>query len=326
MRRVRGVAALALAATLLAGCVSSVDVDPTGSTTPTSTDSPATPSTSTTGSSSASTSTTSSPSLHETDLPGRLRVAISFDQPGVGLHEGDEYTGLDADVARYIARYLGISRITFVEAQTDQRETLLVTGQVDLVLASYSMTPQRAEDVTFAGPYLRTGQDLLVRTGSKIRRPSQLAGSTVCSVQGSQSTTELVDNYPGLHLTMRPRLSDCVDLLTDDKVDAVTSDAAILQAYARESRSPDKLRLAGRQFTREDWGVAMRREDTALCEDVSDALEDMVETGAWRRSVRDNLGTKAQLGTRTSTPPKLAACPEPRAPKSTDTESSSTSS
>lgn len=323
MRRAQVLATAAIAATLLSGCVRSVEVDPTGSSTPTSTK------TSTSSSSPEtipSSSTTSSPSLHETDVPGTLRVAISFDQPGVGLREGDTYTGLDADVARYIARYLGVSRITFVEALTDQRETLLATGQVDLVLAAYSMTPERAEDVTFAGPYLTTGQDLLVRSTSTIRKPAQLSGSTVCSVQGSRSTTELVANYPGLHLTMRPRISECVDLLEQRKVDAVTSDAAILRGFARTSASPDKWRTGGRPFTTERWGVAMRREDTALCEDVHDALADMVETGEWQRSVRDNLGTRKQIGKRTTTPPKLAPCPAPRTSSTSGTDGASPSS
>ena len=69
----------------------------------------------------------------------------------------------------------------------------------------------------------------------------------------------------------------------------MTSDAAVLLPFVRGSGA-DRLRLVGRPFTRERWGVAMRREDTALCEYVSDALADMVETGAWKRAVTDNLG------------------------------------
>lgn len=302
MRRARVVTAAAIGAALLGACVRPVDVEPSGPTTPAvSTQAPA---------STSSPSGTSSPSLHETDLPGTLRVAISFDQPGVGLREGDTYSGLDVDVARYIARHLGIDRISFVEGKTDQRETLLATGQADLVLASYSMTPEREDKVTFAGPYLTTGQDLLVSARSTIRSPGQLRGFTVCSVQGSTSTNELVDDHPGLHLTVQPRVSDCVDLLEQGKVKAVTSDAAILAGFAKASRAPDKLRLSGHSFARERWGVAMRPADTALCEDVSAALEDMVDSGAWKKAVRTNLATST-LPSSTLRPPKLQDCPDP---------------
>lgn len=305
MRRVRVVAAATLGAALLTSCVRPVDVEPTDAGTATSTQSAATETVPTKSSSS------SQPSLHETDLPSTLRVAITFDQPGVGLRAGDTYTGLDVDVARYIARHLGISRISFVEAVTNQRETLLATGQADVVLASYTMTPDRADKVAFAGPYLTTGQDLLVSTRSKIRSPNQLRGFTVCSVEGSTSTTELVNDYPGLHLTVQPRVSDCVDLLKEGKVKAVTSDTAILRGFARASTKPDDLRLSGKPFAQQQWGVAMRRDNPALCEDVRAALKEMVDSGEWKRAVRDNLGTRTTLGTQTTTPPTLKACPSP---------------
>ena len=314
MRRTAVLASAAITAALVTGCVRPVDVEPTGTTSasPGSTSTPA-----------PTTSQTSA--LHQTDAPSSLRVAITFDQPGVGLREGDTYSGLDVDVARYVARYIGVTRISFVEAVTEQRETLLATGQADLVLAAYSITPDRSDDVTFAGPYLSTGQGLLVRARSRIRTPEQLPGFTVCSVQGSTSTEELVDNHPGLHLTVKPRLSDCVDLLKESKVNAVTADAAVLSGYARESSAPDVLRTSSTTFTTERWGVAMRRDDTDLCEDVNDALADMVETGAWKRAVRSNLGTSSTLPRRTLTPPKLQACPEPR-PSTTSSDGSTPTS
>ena len=71
--------------------------------------------------------------------------------------------------------------------------------------------------------------------------------------------------------------------------------------------------------------MAMRRDDTDLCEDVNDALADMVETGAWKRAVRSNLGTSSTLPRRTLTPPKLQACPEPR-PSTTSSDGSTPTS
>ena len=137
MHPVRALAAAAVGAALLAGCTRTVDVAPSSTAEPavTSTVAPS-------GTASASSRT----SPHRTDLPRTLRVAVSFDQPGIGLRQGNSYTGLDVAVAEHIARYLGIPRISFVEAVTDQRRTLLATGQVDLVLAAYSMTPERADD------------------------------------------------------------------------------------------------------------------------------------------------------------------------------------
>ena len=94
-----------------------------------------------------------------------LKIGIKFDQPGLGLKKGSDYTGFDVDVAKYVAKELGTdaANITWVQAPSAQRETLISNGQVDLVVATYSITDARKEKVSFAGPYFIAGQDLLVR-------------------------------------------------------------------------------------------------------------------------------------------------------------------
>ncbi|MGO1583231.1 MAG: transporter substrate-binding domain-containing protein, partial [Actinomycetaceae bacterium] len=96
---------------------------------------------------------------------GSLTVGIKFDQPGIGLQDGSEYSGLDVDVAHYVAEALGYSedQVEFVQSVSSQREDMIENGQVDLIVASYSITDERMERVAFAGPYFVAGQDLLVR-------------------------------------------------------------------------------------------------------------------------------------------------------------------
>src|SRR5690606_9942867 len=96
----------------------------------------------------------------------KLTIGIKIDQPGLGLRKPDgTYAGFDVDVARYIAKELGVpeSGITFKEAQSANREPFIQQGQVDMVIATYSITDERKEKVSFAGPYLVTGQDILIR-------------------------------------------------------------------------------------------------------------------------------------------------------------------
>ena len=84
----------------------------------------------------------------------KLKIGIKYDQPGLGLKEGNEYTGFDVKVAEYVAEKLGTSEddIEWVQAPSAQRETLLETGQVDMIVATYSITDSRKEKVSFAGP------------------------------------------------------------------------------------------------------------------------------------------------------------------------------
>ena len=105
-----------------------------------------------------------------------LKIGIKFDQPGLGLKQGSEFTGLDVDVAKYVAKELGTAEgdIQFVQAPSAQRETLIETGQVDMVVATYSITDARKEKVSFAGPYFIAGLPEAVRGQAQGRRSTLL--------------------------------------------------------------------------------------------------------------------------------------------------------
>ncbi|MCT6901325.1 MAG: transporter substrate-binding domain-containing protein, partial [Bifidobacterium sp.] len=92
---------------------------------------------------------------------GKIRVGIKFDQPGLGFKKAGTYVGFDVDVATYIAGKLGYSAddIVWKEAPSKQREAMLQNGDVDMILASYSITDERKRAVSFAGPYIVAGQD-----------------------------------------------------------------------------------------------------------------------------------------------------------------------
>src|SRR5699024_1991144 len=65
---------------------------------------------------------------------GTINIGIKYDQPGLGLKDGDEYKGFDVDVARYVAEELGYSDINFIETPSKQRENMLMGGQVKLIV------------------------------------------------------------------------------------------------------------------------------------------------------------------------------------------------
>ena len=119
---------------------------------------------------------------------GSLRIGISFDQPGLGLKDGDSYTGFDVDTATYVAKSLGVpaENITWIEADPGNRESLLTSGAVDLVFSTYSITDERKQTVDFAGPYFEAHQDLLVRRNEEeitgpVPGPSSTPASSLMS-------------------------------------------------------------------------------------------------------------------------------------------------
>ena len=221
-----------------------------------------------------------------------LRIGIKFDQPGLGLREGSDYTGFDVEVAKYIAGQLGVdeANIEWVEAPSAQRETLLETDQVDLIFATYSITDERKERVSFAGPYFIAGQGLLVRADeTEITGPETLEGKVLCSVTGSTPAQRIADEYPGVQLQEFGTYSECLPVLLSGQIDAITTDDVILAGFAAQEQYAGQLKLAGEPFSEERYGVGTQK-GSELCEQVNAAIETMIEEGAWEQAVEDTLG------------------------------------
>lgn len=242
---------------------------------------------------------------------GAFKIGIKFDQPGLGLKEGSKYTGLDVDVATYVAKELGhqASDIQWVQAPSAQRETLLSTGQVNMVVATYSITDARKEKVSFAGPYFIAGQDLLVRADeSAITGPETLTGKKLCSVTGSTPAQKIKDKYPGVQLQEFGTYSECVAALVSKGVDAVTTDNTILAGFASQAQYKGKLKVVGKPFSEERYGIGLKKGDKATCEKVNTAIAKMISSGDWQKAVDANLGPAGFKVDSATNPPKQDPC------------------
>lgn len=222
-----------------------------------------------------------------------LTIGIKYDQPGLGLQEGSEFTGFDVDVAKYVAEKLGYAEedIEFVESVSAQRETLLENGSVDMIFATYSITDERKERVAFAGPYFVAGQDLLVAAdNTDITGPDTLDGKVLCSVEGSTSAERIRDEHSeGVELYPAQTYSECVELLAAGNVDAVTTDDVILAGYAAQEEYSGQFKVVGNPFSEERYGVGLPK-DNDVCEDVNNAITEMVEDGTWEELIAKNVG------------------------------------
>ena len=239
-----------------------------------------------------------------------LKIGIKFDQPGLGLKKGSDYTGMDIDVAKYVAKELGTSedKITWVQAPSAQREDLISTGQVKFIVATYSITDARKEKVSFAGPYFVAGQDLLVRADdTSITGPDSLNGKKLCSVKGSTSAQKVKDKYPGVQLQEFGTYSECLPALATGGVDALTTDDAILAGFAAQPENKGKFKLVGKPFSTENYGIGLKKGDTALCQKITDAIKKMQSDGSLQKAIDANLGP-ANYKPGAGNPPTPAAC------------------
>jgi His/Glu/Gln/Arg/opine family amino acid ABC transporter permease subunit len=234
-----------------------------------------------------------------------ITIGTKFDQPGLAVKKPDgSMSGFDVDVATYVAGKLGFDpdQIDWKEAPSGQRETLIQNGQVDYIVATYSITDQRKQKVYFAGPYLQTGQSLLVRADeTEITGPESLANAKkLCSVSGSTPAQRIKDKYPGVQLQQYDTYSACVEALRNGAIDAVSTDEVILAGFA--AQYPGTFKIIGEPFSTEYYGIGLRLGDRELLDKINAAIVAMQQDGSWKAAFDRNLGP---AGISAPTPPPL---------------------
>lgn len=236
---------------------------------------------------------------------GKITIGVKFDQPGLGFKSAtsDTPTGFDVEVAKILASDLGIDSkdIKWEETISDNREPFLQQGKVDLVLASYSITPDRRKVVGQAGPYMLTGQQLLVPADSKVKDISDLKKKEVCSVTGSTSIDAI--NAKGAKGVGFESYSECVQKVLDGTVSAMSTDGTILAGFAAQHQG--QLKVVGEPFSEERIGVGYSKKAAGMCDFINKSLTAAFADGTWAKAFEKTLGPS---GVDTPTPPKLDPC------------------
>lgn len=233
---------------------------------------------------------------------GKITIGTKFDQPLFGL-KGPDGTpvGFDVEMGKLIAAKLGIKpeKIEWVETVSANREPFIQNGQVDLVVATYTINDARKQVVDFAGPYYEAGQDLLVLAGNKdkITGPEDLAGKAVCTVSGSTSEKNIAAYTTNVLAT--DTYSNCLGPLRSGEVAAVTTDNVILAGLADQNK--DEFEVIDKPFTKEPYGIGLKKDDTEFRAFINDTLEESFDDGAWAAAWKATAGKVLD----TPTPPAV---------------------
>jgi glutamate transport system substrate-binding protein len=236
---------------------------------------------------------------------GTVTVGTKFDQPLFGLKnlEGKP-EGFDVEIAKLIAGELGIAadKVNFIEAVSANREPFIQQDKVDFVVATYTINDKRKQVVDFAGPYYEAGQDIMVAKGNPeaIKGPEDLAGKKVCSVTGSTPAENIRTNYPDADLTEFDVYSKCAEALKNKQVQAVTTDNVILLGLI--SQDPDAFELVGKPFTKEPYGIGLKKGDTEFRNFINDTLDKIEQDGRWLAAWDATAG---KVATEKPTPPAI---------------------
>ena len=240
---------------------------------------------------------------------GKLTFGVKADQPGLGLQTGSTYSGFDIEISKIIAKGLGVpdTGITWKTTVSANREAYIQQGQVDVVVATYTINDERKQKVNFAGPYFIAGQDLLVPVNSTITGPESLAGKKVCSVSGSTPAKRIQTDYKTAQLQQFDSYSKCVTALAGGQVDAVTTDDIILAGYASQDQYAGKFKVVGKPFSTEPYGIGVKKEDTAGCNKINDILKAAAADGSYKKAWDDTLGKSGKAAPELDTS-KLTNC------------------
>ena len=220
---------------------------------------------------------------------GKITIGTKFDQPLFGLKGPDGPVGFDVEMGKLIAASLGIAEkdITWKETVSLNREPFIAAGEVDLVIATYTISDLRKKVVSFAGPYYEAGQSILVKADNKkIKTSEDLKGEKVCSVTGSTPAANL--EKIGAAPLLTDTYSNCLEPLRSGAVVAVSTDNVILAGLAAQNEG--EFKVVGKPFTKEPYGIGLKLDDTAFRTYINETLTKSYKDGAYKKAWEDTAG------------------------------------
>ncbi|MEU1985035.1 glutamate ABC transporter substrate-binding protein [Nocardia sp. NPDC019395] len=215
---------------------------------------------------------------------GRLVVGLdtgsnlfSFRDPNSGV-----IVGFDADIAREVARDLfgDPDRIEYRSLGSEEREAALVDRRVDMVVKTMTVTCARLQRVAFSTTYLQAHQRVLAVQNSGINSLKDLAGKRVCTIRGTTSLEHISRIQPDASILTVPTWADCLVVLQQRQVDAVSTDDAILAGLAEQDPHTE---LVGPSISEEPYGIGIPKDDQDLVRFVNGTLDRIRADGTWSR-------------------------------------------
>lgn len=165
----------------------------------------------------------------------QVKIAVFSDKKPFGyVDENGTYQGYDVYFAERIAKDLGV-KVKYVPVEPAARVEVLETNKVDIVLANFTKTPERAEKVDFALPYMKVALGVVSPDGALITKPEQLNGKTLIVAKGTTAETYFTENYPQVKLLKFDLYADTYKALLDGRGDAFSTDNTEVLAWAIEN-------------------------------------------------------------------------------------------
>ena len=197
--------------------------------------------------------------------------------------ENGEITGFDIDLAKAMGEKLG-KKIEFQSIDWNMKETELNGGNIDFIWNGYSISDERKKQVDFSVPYLKNRQIIITLADSDIATKADLEGKVVAAQTGS-TAVDAIEAEPEVMATFKDgkpvTYESNNDVLMDleaGRVDAAVADEIIIRYYISK-KGEEKYKILDEDFGEEEYGVGMRKGDTAMVEAFNKAYKELKEDG-----------------------------------------------
>ncbi len=170
---------------------------------------------------------------------GKIKIGVFSDKNPFGyVDENGEVQGYDVYFAKRIAKDLLGSEdaVEFVYVEAANRVEYLKSGKVDIILANFTVTEERAEQVDFALPYMKVALGVVSPEDDLITDVEQLNGKKLIVVKGTTAETYFGENYPDIELVKFDEYQEAYDALLDGRGDAFSTDNTEVLAWALQNK------------------------------------------------------------------------------------------
>ena len=224
---------------------------------------------------------------------GQVVIGVKTDAYPFGyLDKNENYSGYDVELGKLIGKKLfgTDGRVKFVPVTSSNRIMKLYSEDIDMIIATMSVTKNRAQILDFSNPYFVAGQSMLVRKNSPVKSLRDLQGKKAIIVFGSTSEQSLRGAVPNLGIIGYRTYKEAYNALKQGKADAIVSDDTILMGYALKDTS---VELLPKRFSKEPYAVAFKKgpESEGLIHSVNTVIAEETRNGNLKR-VLESYGIK----------------------------------
>lgn len=229
----------------------------------------------------------------------KIRIGVFGDKPPFGYIDADgKNQGFDVEIAKELTKDLlgSPDKVEFVLTEAANRVEYAKSGKVDLVLANFTQTPERAEVVDFATPYMQVSLGVISPANAKITDIAQLKGKTLLVNKGTTADAYFTKNHPEITLLKFDQNTETFDALKDGRGVALAHDNALLWAWAKEN--PNFEVAIGKLGEPENIAPAVKKGDTALLNWVNEEMAKIKQDGrlvaAYDKTLKPVYGDKVK--------------------------------